>query len=286
MEKNTGLAYELFVQALQQMLLRHADDEALSNVQVQHNVTLEDKLGIKRQFDVLWAYEKHGEKIINVIECKDYASPVSIEKVDALAGKLLDFENVRGMIATSNGFQSGAKTKAQGRGIQLLLVRAEKREADWKDKDGNYRLRDIVLTLSIVHPWRFKSIRKILFADWWLKQHEGERISINQSLSDVMIRDLKSGAIVSVESLINEHDKEGEVPVKREIVCDYDDALLLAGGNEIGVAHVEIEYFSSYVTTREIKISPEVKGVVEDAVHGGKKILLNLDGEEHIIDAK
>lgn len=61
------------------------------NIQVRHNEEIPDRFGIKRQFDVLWDYEQGGITYNTIIECKDYNSPVSIEKIDALVGKLADF---------------------------------------------------------------------------------------------------------------------------------------------------------------------------------------------------
>ena len=85
--KNTGKEYELFVRDVQQILLNMESRETIT---VEQNKILHDRMGNKRQFDVYWEFRVGGHLYKNVIECKDYSSPISIDKIDAFVSKILD----------------------------------------------------------------------------------------------------------------------------------------------------------------------------------------------------
>ncbi|MQT98579.1 hypothetical protein, partial [Pseudomonas helleri] len=112
MKKNTGTEYEAFVGAIQQSLINSEVSSNLKNIKVEVNKKIEDINGIVRQFDVYWEFNLGGYDYKTVIECKDYASRVSIEKIDALLGKTSDIPGLRLIYATRTGYQIGAQTKA------------------------------------------------------------------------------------------------------------------------------------------------------------------------------
>ena len=145
---NTGIEYEIFVQKLMQAILDSESFGGQKNIKVRHNEEIADRFGIKRQFDVLWDYEQAGILYNTIIECKDYNSPVSIDKIDALVGKLADFPTVRGIIATKKGYQSGAREKAKNCGIEILCIR-EQNDSDWIDEKGNPLVKKVVLNLTM-----------------------------------------------------------------------------------------------------------------------------------------
>src|SRR5690606_14872243 len=124
-----------FVARLQHAILYSEEIAKQKNIQIEVNKRLIDNSGIERQFDVYWEYELGGYKYKTVIECKDYASSVSIEKIDALVGKLNDLPDIKAVFATRSGYQSGAKIKAEKHNIELLLVR-EQNDSDWIGDDG------------------------------------------------------------------------------------------------------------------------------------------------------
>lgn len=155
MKKNTGKSYEEFVQSLYQAIL-HSEEHGFGNqrnIKVEINKILIGINGIKRQFDIYWEYSLGGFTYKTVIECKDYNSKVSIEKIDALLGKLNDFPNLRGIFATKKGYQSGAEKKAIDKDIELLIVR-EQNDSDWTDLDGQPLLREIHIQMNAILPAR------------------------------------------------------------------------------------------------------------------------------------
>lgn len=154
MMKNTGQSYEEFVQSLYQAILQSEERGFSSqrNIKVERNITLIGINGIKREFDIYWEFSSGGITYKTIIECKDYSRKISIEKIDALHGKLSDFPNLRGIFATKKGYQSGAEKKAKERDIELLIVR-EQNDDDWT-LDGQPLLREIHLQMNAIFPAR------------------------------------------------------------------------------------------------------------------------------------
>ncbi|EHH0795760.1 restriction endonuclease, partial [Vibrio vulnificus] len=97
---NSGREYEEFVASLQKALFESEQWTKLRNIQIEQNKKIEDNFGISREFDLYWEYELAGITYKTVIECKDYASKVSIEKIDALLGKIRDIPDLKPIFAT------------------------------------------------------------------------------------------------------------------------------------------------------------------------------------------
>ena len=163
--QNTGKEYERFVARLQQAILDSEQYIQQKNIKIEINKKIVDKNGLKREFDVYWEYELAGIKYKTVIECKDYQSNISLEKIDALVGKLQDFPDIRGIFATRKGYQSGAKDKAEKNKIDLLIFR-EQNNTDWKDKDGNPLIKRIDINFTIIMPARILSFAPTLDGNW------------------------------------------------------------------------------------------------------------------------
>lgn len=151
MAKNTGLPYELFVQQLQQYIINNENSLGIKQVLVEHNKTINDMHGNARQFDLYWEFEFAGNIYKTVIECKDYASPITIDKIDAFLGKTHDIPGLKLIYATKTGYQSGAKNKAQAHNIELLIIK-EGEDQDWIDENGNHLIKKVQLDIEIIYP--------------------------------------------------------------------------------------------------------------------------------------
>ena len=92
------------------------------NIVVERRKKIIDRSGNTREFDLYWEYELAGVTYKTVIECKDYATPISLEKIDALIGKIHDIPDLKPVFATKTGYQKGAKNKAESNGIELSLL--------------------------------------------------------------------------------------------------------------------------------------------------------------------
>ncbi len=73
-----------------------------------------------RQFDVTIRFKKGLYDYLTVIECKDYAAPVPVEKVEAFITKARDARANQAVMASSSGFQSGAHEVASRHNVTLV----------------------------------------------------------------------------------------------------------------------------------------------------------------------
>ena len=108
---NSGREYEELVRDIQYSLFKAENIPSLKNINIEKNKKIKDRSGIEREFDIYWEFEIGGHTYRSVIECKDYSSPVSIEKIDAFIGKTNDIPGLKLIYATRTGYQSGAKIK-------------------------------------------------------------------------------------------------------------------------------------------------------------------------------
>ena len=117
-QKNTGKALESIVLEIYKTLSK---DE--SNTTVELDVKLESPDG-PRQFDVVVTSVVAGGQITltTVIEVRDYASRLSIEKLDAFRSKMIDVNANKGIMISKVGFQKGAVRKAKRQKIDLYTV--------------------------------------------------------------------------------------------------------------------------------------------------------------------
>lgn len=109
-----GKDLERFTKLIQDTLKDKTDTEVLLN----HR--LENVDGDKREFDVLINSKLNGFDIVIAIECKDYSSPVPVEKIEAFNSKCLGVKEISKMVfVSSNGYQSGAIKTAKRFNIDL-----------------------------------------------------------------------------------------------------------------------------------------------------------------------
>lgn len=109
-----GVAFEKAVAALQKRLAHNAE--------VLHNETLVDRLGHKRQFDVVIRGTVGGHEVIGVIECKDWSRRVGIQAVESFVTKTRELNANLVLIAAKNGFTANALDTAKFHGIGTLSL--------------------------------------------------------------------------------------------------------------------------------------------------------------------
>lgn len=120
-----------------------------SSVRVEMNKKLLDVSGNEREIDVLLCSAINLIPFQVAIECKDYKSPISVEKIDAFKAKCESIPNVNKLIFVAKaGFQKAAIKKANAYGIDLYRM-----------EDVNQKT--IENWFSIFHVTPMKVIRKI-----------------------------------------------------------------------------------------------------------------------------
>ena len=279
---NDGVAYELFVQKVQQALFDAQQIGGYRTVNVQHNVKLVGKDGEQRQFDLYWEFELGGHVYRTIIECKDYANDVPVDKVDALAGKMKEFPELKGIIATRNGYQSGAIKKAQANGIDVIVVRDEDPKKDWISQDGTPLIRTIVVNLDCIVPAAVLSV-DFDFDKPWAKEHGVSKVSYGALATDIFVDDHRAGGKRSIQAIVEEdssahgyRDRDVHVASASNLEDAY---LVLPTGLMVKLLGYKFTYRPGYILKDEIRVEPEVLGVVEFIADKKKKMLLKQDGK-------
>ena len=112
MKHNNGRDYEEFVANLQQALLDAENITNQTNIIIELNKKIVDNCGIEREFDLYWEYTFGGLRYKTIIECKDYNSNISLEKIDALIGKTRDIPDLRAVFTTKKRLSIWGKEKS------------------------------------------------------------------------------------------------------------------------------------------------------------------------------
>lgn len=128
-----AIKYEQLTKAVYQRILDRADG---NNVLVQHNVELAGRSGVKHQIDVLWKFRLAGIEHTVIVECKNYCSAITLEKVRNIFAVAHDVGNCNPVMVTKVGYQSGAADFAKHYNISLKILRPPE-DADW---DGRVRV--------------------------------------------------------------------------------------------------------------------------------------------------
>ncbi|MCJ8315345.1 MAG: restriction endonuclease [Pseudomonadales bacterium] len=276
-----GKDYEQFVKNLQQALLNSESLIKQKNIVIETNKKLKDNCGIEREFDLYWEYELAGVVYKTVIECKDYQSRVSVEKIDALIGKIRDIPDIKPVFATKTGYQSGAKTKAEFNKIDLLIVR-EQSDEDWVDSDGNPFIKKIVINLEFVSPARLISFVPKIDGDWAKENTDldlNSPFSLNMRNNLILVENVISGEKFSMlqleEKLGALHKGESGDFTKTE---KFEEAYLYCKDLKLKLRSYTINYSVSPPIQMPINIdySKELVGVIE-YLHKGTKTAVFSD---------
>jgi len=189
-----AIQYEQLTQSIYQAILQN---ESSNNIKVEHNVNVMGHSGVAHQIDVLWHFRQAGIEHTVLIECKNYASNLTLEKVRNFFGVIHDIGNAQGLIVTKTGYQSGAAQFANYYGIGLKELR-KPNNLDWKG-----RVKDIHITVTAKTV--VSSEEKQLLANVVLKpKDESQRLRIEA---------LIQGGLINVPSGpdLRFYDKEGHI---------------------------------------------------------------------------
>ena len=278
---NDGKDYEQFVKNLQQALLDSEDLIRQKNIKIETNKKLTDNCGIEREFDIYWEYDLAGVTYKTVIECKDYKSRVSVEKIDALIGKTRDLPDVKAVFATKTGYQSGAKKKAEFNKINLLIAREES-DDDWQDSEGNPFIKEIAINMELVSAARTISFSPEIDGQWAKKHTDldlNKPFNLNMRNDRITIENLDKDEKYTIlqleENLGGSHRGESGEFTKRE---EFDNAYIYCEDLKLKLRAYTIRYSVSLPIKMPINIdySKELVGVIE-YLHKGSKTAIFLD---------
>lgn len=283
MKKNTGKEYEEFVGAIQQSLINAEGMSHLKNIKVEVNKKIEDRNGILRQFDVYWEFNLGGYDYKTVIECKDYASSVTIDKIDAFIGKTQDIPGLRLIYATKTGYQSGAQRKADQHKVDLLIIR-EGVDEDWTAPDGTPLIKIINLNIIAISPPNITSFSPFVDASWLESQPELDIEKTNNKFSmtlnnEVFICNEVTGVRFSLYDLAN--SLTGKIPDMQYGEGTYSEELhnsyLESDDGDLRVKlrgyKLSYEYRKPAKVTSIIDYSKELLGIVQNYSSGDKQMV-------------
>jgi len=113
----------------------------LQDFTVAHDVRLVGSDGVY-QIDVLASYTALGVKMMVLIECKHYSSPVPREKIQILYDKMRSTGAQKGILFSTAGFQDGAIEYALRHKIALIRMLSDRFEnvTNKIKKDNSTRL--------------------------------------------------------------------------------------------------------------------------------------------------
>ena len=263
-----GTAYEVFVQDLQQAILDAEEVIKQKNIRIERNKIITDNLGINREFDLYWEYELGGLTYKTVIECKDYTSKISVDKIDALIGKMRDIPDLKAVFATKTGYQSGAKIKAEGNKIDLLIVR-EQRDDDWQDKDGNPLINKVEIDIHYLPSVRITHFRSYIDRKWLTEhtQFNEQDLDFSGRMNNaIFIEDENKSETYSLLELANRLDslcatEYGDLSYSES----FENAYFLFENFRLKLTSFELRYTRSppLVTTARVDFSRSLIGVIE-----------------------
>ncbi|WP_420106561.1 restriction endonuclease [Herbaspirillum huttiense] len=242
---------------LQQAILRAEEIGGHRNIKVQRNVKLFDRFGVEREFDLYWEYEFGGFVYKTVIECKDYASRISMEKIDALVGKIQDLPDVRAVFATRIGYQSGAEARAKAHKIELLIAR-EQSEVDWTLADGTPLVKEINIRTHALIPPRILEFNAT-FSRKWLEENttyrDGDMPKFDGMNNETFIDDEAAGERYSIFELAEKLDaKDPGDPGEHTYSENFRSAFLEFNGTRVKLESYTLRYIRLPIITNAIKI--------------------------------
>lgn len=125
-----AIEYELLTQAVYKAILAK---EGAETIDVRHNVSIVGRSGVEHQVDVYWEFRQAGVTHKVLIECKNYASNLTLEKARNFFAVLYDVGNCNGIMVTKTGYQSGVSDFCKFYGMGLKILR-KPIDDDWKGR--------------------------------------------------------------------------------------------------------------------------------------------------------
>lgn len=255
----------------------------MKNIKVEVNKKIEDRNGILRQFDVYWEFNLGGYVYKTVIECKDYASTVTIDKIDAFIGKTQDIPGLRLIYATKIGYQSGAKIKAEQHKIDLLIIRESVNE-DCTASDGTPLIKTINLKVIAISPPHITAFYPFVDALWLESQAVFDIEEINNKFSttlnnEIFICNEMTGIRFSLYDLAN--SLAGKIPDLKYGEGTYSEELhnsyLESASGDLRVKlrgyKLSYVYHEPATVTSVIDYSKELLGIVQNYSSGDKQMV-------------
>lgn len=267
MVENQNTEYEKLGQDIYQTL--HTSE--FNTIKIEHNKKVAGKSGCHHQIDVYWEFQMVGETHRVAIECKNYSSEVEIGRIRDFFGVIYDIGNVKGILVTKVGCQSGAKQFADYYGISLKEIRIPIEE-DWKGRVKTIKLNLCALIADVKK-------REIIYDyEWLLKNNnltEEEINSITTSgySNEILIYDSSSKIITDFYRMEADLPYEWKEARALEYSYEFEDGFI----DTLKIGRIKIKSvkftYDVLLTTEQVVSDGEAiaKAILKDVKTGSIK---------------
>lgn len=262
-----GTDFELFVKSIYEEILEQDDIE---NVQVEHDVKILGKSGQSHQIDVYWEFKSAGVTHRVAVECKEYKNTVSVGKIRDFYGALDDIGNINGIFVTTKGYQKGAITFAEHKGIALKTVQ----EPTQEDIDSFQGIKTISLNINAVCIGNI-SMTPVLDVQWVIDNtdfKEGDSFSFNAPNNEVRVLDSNFNSLGTILEFENRLPREPENTIGLSHQYDFEDGFIhipKSGKPPLKVNALKFSYDTYTIsTTNEINFKLMAEAVLKDIITG------------------
>lgn len=209
------------------------------DIEVEHEYDYPVHSGGTKEMDVV-VWDRRGRyTVTTLIECKFHGEPIKQEVVDSLVGVLDNSDADKGVVVSKNGFQSGAKERAEGSGIELWTLRQIIPDIDLED-----RIRRVNMDVTINQP-------KIEVLDMDVRaveeEQEGRELNATFTPQNSMIYTLDREP--TGETLLNRLNQRLNSMDEGEYTEEFEDSLLLIQGEFYQLVSVDYRVTYSSGTT-------------------------------------
>jgi hypothetical protein len=227
------------------------------DVEVEHEYDYPVHSGGTKEMDVV-VWDRRGRyTVTTLIECKFHSEPIEQEVVDSLVGVLDNSDADKGVVVSKNGFQSGAKERAEGSGIELWTLRQIIPDIDLED-----RIRRVNMDLTVNQP-------RIEVLDMDIRaveeEQEGREIDAIFTPQNSMIYTLNKEP--TGETLLDRLNQRLNSVPEGEHTEEFEDSLLLVQGEFYQLASVDyqvthssgtIEYTTDLLDDADLTLKDEL----------------------------
>lgn len=262
-----GTEFELFVKAIYEEIIEQED---IDNVRVEHDIKVIGKSGQAHQIDVYWEFSSAGVTHRVAVECKEYKNTVSVGKIRDFSAALDDIGNIQGIFVTTQGYQQGAITFAEHKGISLKLVK----EPTQEDIDAHQGIKTICLNINAICIGNVKMVPE-LDVRWVIENtdiKEGDAFSIKALNNEVKVIDSNFNSLGTILDFENKLPRKPENTEGLTHKYEFDDGFIhIPNSNypplKLKAAHFKYDTYTLSAQS-EIKFNMMAEAVLKDIITG------------------
>lgn len=199
------------------------------NVEVKDEYDYPVHSGGTKEVDVVVWDSRERYTVTTLIECKFHSGSIEQEVVDSLVGVLNNSDADKGVVISKNGFQSGAKERAEGSGVELWTLRQINPEIDLEN-----RIRQVNTNLTVNQPKV-----EVLDMDVRALEEKQKGREINATFTPQNSTIYTSNKEPTGETLLDRLNRQAYSTEKGEYTEKFENSLLLIQGEFYELSSIE-----------------------------------------------